>query len=116
MDMGGVKAKVVHRLGKKGAKGRPLIARLKQPSMKYDIYDKAREKLKGSKIYINDQKPMELDEMKRRERQVHKANKELTHSQRTPMHFEEGTLIVNGKPYMKKVGKVQCQRVIHTGF
>ena len=100
--------KVAHRLGKKNPNKpnqvRPIVAKLKKPDEKAKIFPQLKL-LKGSKKYVNDQLPEEVDEERRRERQIVAANKKLPVSQQQKLKFKKNKLLVGANmiPYKAKI-------------
>ena len=89
--------KRAHRLGKKKeGVTRQMVMKLKNPGQKGTIFQNTKN-LKGTNKYVNDQLPEEMDEAKRRQRQIVAANKKLPPAFKQTMQIEKGTLFIGEK-------------------
>ena len=97
-----VQIDIVHRLGKPGARARPIVIKLVLRRGK-DIILKHARNLKGSKIYITEQLPKAMNERRsllvpdmRRLHEDHKGNKSYK------VVLSKDQLLVNNSPIMNK--------------
>ena len=92
-----IQIKRAHRLGvKQEGYTRQMVMKLTNPGQKGPIFQNT-SNLKGSNKYVNDQLPQELDERKRRMRQIVAANKKLPPGLKQVMQIEKGVLYIGEK-------------------